>query len=120
MGRLVFVQKRYISLNGENLYNQKLCCWVLNMEKLFNVIRKLLLTFNWLFFGTVVASLVIHANSLNGSAENTSPGPAWVETIISTMSIFSNDPTFNLIVFFAACVFVLGCIFHTIIQWIFG
>jgi len=90
------------------------------VEKLFNVIRKLLLTLNWLFFGAIISGLMIHAFSLDDDVDQIKNSPEWIENILSVLSIFSDNPTFNLIMVVAFGVFIIGYIVHSTIQWIFN
>ena len=90
------------------------------MEKLFNVIRKLLLTFNWLFFGAIISGLMLHAFNLDDDVDQTNNSPEWIENILSVLSIFSDNPTFNWIIVVSFCVFIVGYIVHSTIQWIFN
>ena len=89
------------------------------MNKLLSVIKKLLLTFNWLIFGGIIVGLIIHAYNLDDKSEQTNSVPEWLEPIMSILSIFSDNQTFNIVMLFAFCVFIVGHVVHTVIQWIF-
>ena len=89
------------------------------MNKLLSVIKKLLLTFNWLIFGGIIVGLIIHAYNLDDKSEQTNSVPEWLEPIMSILSIFSDNQTFNIVMLFAFCVFIVGYVIHMVIQWIF-
>ena len=89
------------------------------MNKLLSVIKKLLLTFNWLIFGGIIVGLIIHAYNLDEESEQTNSVPEWLEPIMSILSIFSDNQTFNIVILFTFCVFIVGYVIHMVIQWIF-
>ena len=89
------------------------------MNKLLSVIKKLLLTFNWLIFGGIIVGLIIHAYNLDEKSEQTNSVPEWLEPIMYILSIFSDNQTFNIVMLFAFCVFIVGYVIHMVIQWIF-
>ena len=89
------------------------------MNKILSVIKKLLLNLNWLIFGGIIVGLIIHAYNLDDKSEQTNSVPEWLEPIMSILSIFSDNQTFNIVMLFAFCVFIVGYVIHTVVQWIF-
>ena len=89
------------------------------MDRLLNVIRKILLAFNWTIFGVLSVIFFIAAISEVKQADKEGVSPFMSEWWFPYITIFSDNPDQAFLIWIA-----LGCLFmplipHLVIQWIF-
>ena len=89
------------------------------MDRLLNVIRKILLACNWTFFGVLCAIVFSIANSVVKSADKEGVSPYMSEWWFPYITIFSDNPDQALLIGIAVGCLFIGFISHLVIQWIF-
>ena len=88
------------------------------MDKILKVINKLLLTVNWIFFGGVGIVLFITSIKVDETPNNNFSiySNEWWYSLVT---IFSGNPTSDIILWIGIGSIVIGIIVHMVINWIF-
>ena len=89
------------------------------MDRLLNVIKKLLLTINWIFCLVFSVSLFITANTADFPSNQNGLSPFVNEWWYDYLTLFSQNPTSSMIVWIGIGFLVFGFIVHLLISWIF-
>tara|TARA_B100000315_G_scaffold245171_1_gene270749 strand:+ start:413 stop:685 length:273 start_codon:yes stop_codon:yes gene_type:complete len=89
------------------------------MERLLNVIRKILLACNWTIFGVLSVIFFIAANSAVKQADNEGVSPFMSEWWFPYITIVSDNPDQAFLIWIAVGCLLIGFVSHLVIQWIF-
>ena len=90
------------------------------MNRLLNVIRKLLLTANWLFFGTLSAIAFISSYNINDTNNSNEAPKIESEWWYPYLYAFSENIDVTLLTWVGIGCLVIGFIVHVLVQWIFA
>ena len=89
------------------------------MDRLVNVIRKILLACNWTIFGVLSVIFFIVANSIVKQADKEGVSPFMSEWWFPYITIFSDNPDQAFLIWIAVGCLFIAFITHLVIQWIF-
>ena len=89
------------------------------MPTLLNVIRKLLLTCNWIFFGVLSATVFIALNSNDHQTKQEGVSPYMGEWWYPYLTVFSDNPDQSFVTWVGVGCIIIAFIVHVVIQWIF-
>ena len=89
------------------------------MNRLPNVIRKLLLTANWLFFGGLSAVAFISSNNIDETAQSNDTPQFTGEWWYPYLYAFSKDIDVALLTWVGIGCLAVGFFVHLLVQWIF-
>ena len=90
------------------------------MDRLLNIIKKILLTANWFFCGFVGILCFIFSNTfVEDTVNQEKVSPYLNEWWFSFLTLFSQNPSFSMMIWIGIGFIVIGIILHYIIDWIF-
>ena len=107
------------SRESDFLYASVLRGKLIAMDRLLNVIQKLMLTGNALFWGFCIFGLLLVARDIGplpNSDYATANADEWWYPVVT---FFSNSPESGLLILLAVACGIIGYLVHQVINWIF-